>query len=211
MPATRRNPGLLAAACASAAILLASTPTPSNATCIPVRVGYMDQHRPPYWLGEGADVPDPAGAAVDLMHDAVLGAGFGCPPVWVRLPIARLRVALAHGDIDMSPMGELPVYPPEIALPRDKAGNIDLDRAMHNALIVLVRAADKLPSGTQPMQYFKGKLLGVAQGQSYAEQLALEVLHRLGAGRQLVGGAHQHDQGVVHGAVEVDIAGLVAW
>ena len=171
MPATRRHPGRLAAACAWAAILLAGTPTPSNATCIPVRVGYMDQHRPPYWLGEGAEVPDPAGAAVDLMHDAVLGAGFGCPPVWVRLPIARLRVALANGDIDMSPMGELPAYPPEIALPRDKAGNIDLDRAMHNALIVLVRAGDKLPASTQPMQHFKGKLLGVAQGQSYAPRL----------------------------------------
>ena len=60
MPATRRHPGRLAAACASAAILLAATPTPSlaTATCIPVRVGYMDQHRPPYWLGEGTDVPD---------------------------------------------------------------------------------------------------------------------------------------------------------
>ena len=173
MPAPRRHPGRLAAACAWTAILLASTPTPAaaTATCIPVRVGYMDQHRPPYWLGEGTDVPDPAGAAVDLMHDAVLGAGFGCAPVWVRLPIARLRVALANGDIDMSPMGELPSYPPEIALPRDKAGNIDLDRAMHNALIVLVRAGDKLPAGTQPMQHFKGKLLGVAQGQSYTARL----------------------------------------
>ena len=171
MPAPRRNPGRLAAACAWAAIVLAGASAPATATCIPVRVGYMDQHRPPYWLGEGTDVPDPAGAAVDLMHDAVLGAGFGCPPVWVRLPIARLRVALANGDIDMSPLGELPAYPPEIALPRDKAGNIDLDRAMHNALIVLVRAGDKLPASTQPMQYFKGKLLGVAQGQSYAARL----------------------------------------
>ena len=171
MPAPRRNPGRLAAACAWAAIVLAGASAPATATCIPVRVGYMDQHRPPYWLGEGTDVPDPAGAAVDLMHDAVLGAGFGCAPVWVRLPIARLRVALANGDIDMSPMGELPAYPPEIALPRDKAGNIDLDRAMHNALIVLVRAGDKLPAGTQPMQHFKGKLLGVAQGQSYTARL----------------------------------------
>ena len=174
VPATHRRPGRLPA-CLWAATLLATALTPTAAiattTCIPVRVGYMDQHRPPYWLGEGAEVPDPAGAAVDLMHDAVLAAGFGCPPIWVRLPIARLRVALANGDIDMSPMGELPVYPPEIALPRDKSGNIDLDRAMHNALIVLVRAGDKLPASTQPMQHFKGKLLGVAQGQSYAARL----------------------------------------
>jgi hypothetical protein len=51
----------------------------------------MDQNRPPYWLGEGDKVPDPPGAAVDLIRDAVLGAGFGCTPVWVRLPVARLR------------------------------------------------------------------------------------------------------------------------
>jgi len=173
--ATRHRFARLPAVGAWATMLLASAPTPALATpaapCIPVRVGYMDQHRPPYWLGEGTEVPDPPGGAVDLMHDAVLGAGFGCPPVWVRLPIARLRVALATGDIDMAPIGELPSYPPEIALPRDKAGNIDLDRAMHNALIVLVRASDKLPAATVPMQYFKGKLLGVAQGQSYAPRL----------------------------------------
>lgn len=172
-PHQSRRPVRLWTACAwlAATLAAACAPALSAATCIPVRVGYMDQHRPPYWLGEGTDVPDPPGAAVDLMRDAVLGAGFGCPPVWVRLPIARLRVALAAGDIDMSPIGELPSYPPEIALPRDKSGNIDLERAMHNALIVLVRASDKLPATTQPMQHFKGKLLGVAQGQSYAARL----------------------------------------
>jgi hypothetical protein len=149
---------------------LAAPPT-TGAACVPVRVGYMDQHRPPYWMGEGSVVPDPPGAAVDLMRDAVLGGGFGCAPTWVRLPIARLRVALAAGDIDMAPLGEMSPYPPEIALPRDKAGDIDNNRAMHNALFVLVRAADKLPAATQPMQYFQGKLLGVAQGQSYAARL----------------------------------------
>ncbi|HEX8403313.1 MAG TPA: transporter substrate-binding domain-containing protein [Duganella sp.] len=150
---------------------LAAAPAWSAAACIPVRVGYMDQHRPPYWMGEGAVVPDPPGAAVDLMRDAVLGAGFGCAPTWVRLPLARLRMALAAGDIDMAPIGEMAPYPPEIAVPRDKAGNVDNHRAMHNSLIVLVRAGDKLPAATQPMQYFQGKLLGVAQGQSYAARL----------------------------------------
>ena len=153
------------------AAMLAAQPAWSATVCIPVRVGYVDQHRPPYWLGEGSEVPDPPGAAVDLMHDAVLGAGFGCAPTWVRLPIARLRLALANGDIDMAPMGEMSPYPPEIALPRDKAGNIDNNRAMHNALFVLVRVSDKLPASTEPMQYFQGKLLGVAQGQVYAARL----------------------------------------
>jgi hypothetical protein len=152
-------------------MLAVAAPLAHSAGCVRVRVGYMDQHRPPYWMGDGEKVPDPPGASVDLIHDAVLGAGFGCEPTWVRLPIARLKVALAAGDIDMSPIGELAFYPAEIALPRDKAGNIDLNRALHNTLVVLVRAQDKLPANTNPMQYFKGKVLGVPQGNSYVARL----------------------------------------
>jgi ABC-type amino acid transport substrate-binding protein len=133
-------------------------------TCIALRVGYIDQHRPPFFMGEGEQVPEPPGASVDLMRDAVQAAGFGCPPTLVRLPAARLRVALANGDIDMTPLGEMTSYPASIAVPRDKNGNVDNERAMHNTLIVLVRARDKLPASTQPMEYFKGKVLGVSQG-----------------------------------------------
>lgn len=141
------------------------------APCIAVRAGYIDQHRPPYWLGDGAQVPEPPGAGVDLMRDAVIGAGFGCAPSWTRLPIARLRLALVNGDIDMAPLGEMASYPAGIALPRDKAGKIDLNRAMHNTLVVLVRAQDKLPANTAPMAYFKGKVLGASQGLSYTPRL----------------------------------------
>jgi hypothetical protein len=152
-------------------MLAVAAPLAHSAGCVHVRVGYMDQHRPPYWMGDGEKVPDPPGASVDLIHDAVLAAGFGCEPTWVRLPVARLKVALAAGDIDMSPIGELAFYPAEIALPRDKAGNIELNRALHNTLVVLVRASDKLPASTNPMQYFKGKVLGVPQGNSYVARL----------------------------------------
>ena len=152
-------------------MLAVAAPLATGADCVRVRVGYMDQHRPPYWLGEGEKVPNPPGASVDLIHDAVLGAGFGCEPTWVRLPVGRLRVALAAGDIDMSPIGEQAFYPAEIALPRDKAGNIDLNRSLHNTLLVLVRAKDKLPAGTNPMQYFKGKVLGAPQGNSFVGRL----------------------------------------
>ena len=55
----------------------------------------MDQNRPPYWLGEGEQVPEPPGAAVDLIRSAVMESGFNCPPTLVRLPVARLRVALS--------------------------------------------------------------------------------------------------------------------
>lgn len=140
--------------------------------CIPIRVGYMDQNRPPYWLGDGDKVPDPPGAAVDLIRDAVQGSGFGpCTPVWVRLPPARIKIALAAGDIDLAPLGEMSFYPAEIAIPRDKAGNIDLNRALHNQVLVLVRARDKLPANLNPAQYFKDKTLGIPMGNSYIGRL----------------------------------------
>lgn len=153
-------------------LLLATAWLPARAAdCIPLRVGYMDQNRPPYWLGEGDKVPDPPGAAVDLIHDAVLGAGFGCTPVWVRLPVGRIKLALTKGDIDLAPLGEQAFYPAEIALPRDKAGNIDLERALHNQIFVLVRASERPPANLKPLDYFRGKTLGIAQGNSYAAQL----------------------------------------
>jgi hypothetical protein len=148
----------------AALVFAGGAATAAADTCIPLRLGYLDQHRPPYFMGEGEQVPEPPGASVDLMRDAVQAAGFGCPPTLVRLPAARLRVALANGDIDMTPLGEMTSYPASIAVPRDKNGNVDNERAMHNTLIVLVRARDKLPASTQPMEYFKGKVLGVSQG-----------------------------------------------
>lgn len=154
----------------AAAMVIASAASADN--CIPIRVGYMDQNRPPYWLGDGDKVPDPPGAAVDLIRDAVQGSGFGsCMPIWVRLPAARIKIALAAGDIDLAPLGEMSFYPAEIAIPRDKAGNIDLNRALHNQVLVLVRARDKLPANINPMQYFKGKTLGIPMGNSYLPRL----------------------------------------
>lgn len=149
-----------------------TAPLPAGAAgCIPVRFGYIDQNRPPYYLGDGVTVPEPPGATVDLMRDAVAGAGFGCPPTLVRLPPARLRLALVAGDIDFTTLGEQPSYPPEIALPRNKNGEIDVNRSLGNKLMVLVRARDKVPANADPMVYFKGKKLGAAQGNSYAARL----------------------------------------
>lgn len=152
-------------------VLAADAAMAAADTCIPLRLGYLDQHRPPYFLGEGEHIPEPPGASVDLMRDAVQAAGFGCPPTLVRLPAARLRVALAKGDIDMTPLGEMAAYPASIAVPRDKNGNVDNERAMHNTLVVLVRAKDKLPAGIRPMEYFKGKVLGVSQGLTATSRL----------------------------------------
>jgi len=136
----------------------------SGGGCVAVRVGYIDQHRPPYWLGEGEVVPEPAGASVDLIRAAVQGSGFNCPPILIRLPAARLKMALEAGDIDMTPIGEQPSYSPEIALPRDRDGNVDRNRAMPNTMVVLVRAKDHVPPNSNPQDYLRGKTVGASQG-----------------------------------------------
>ncbi|WP_229258507.1 hypothetical protein [Duganella rivi] len=181
-------------------------PAYAGTSCIPVRVGYMDQNRPPYWLGDGDKVPDPPGAAVDLIRDAVLGAGFGCAPIWVRLPVARLKVALTNGDIDLAPLSEQSFYPAEIALPKDKVGNIDLERALHNKVLVLVRAKDKLPASTNPMQFFKGKMLGIPQGNGYAARLREAGLTLDEGGRDLDRNIEKLKLGRVEGVVVAAVA-----
>jgi hypothetical protein len=152
-------------------LIFAALDVAQAAGCIPLRFGYVDQHRPPYYMGEGSAVPEQPGATVDLVRDGALMSGFGCAPQLVRLPPARLRHALMNGDIDLTALGEMEVYPPEIALPLDKNGQIDVSRAQHNKLMVLVRAKDKLPAGTQPGAYFKGKVLGAVQGNAFAPKL----------------------------------------
>ncbi|WP_229255915.1 substrate-binding periplasmic protein [Duganella fentianensis] len=143
----------------------------SGGACVAVRVGYIDQHRPPYWLGEGEVVPEPPGASVDLIRAAVQGSGFNCPPILIRLPAARLKMALEAGDIDMTPIGEQPSYSHEIALPRDRDGNVDRNRALRNTLVVLVRSKDKVPANTNPADYLRGKTIGASQGSGFNPRL----------------------------------------
>ncbi|MET0264726.1 MAG: hypothetical protein ABW202_03855 [Duganella sp.] len=195
---------LLAMAIAASAAAASAAAAP--ATCIPLRVGYTDQHLPPYWLGEGKDVPNPPGAGVDFIKEAAKAAGFGCAPTWVRLPAVRLPVALASGDIDMAPLGEMNAYPPAIALPHDKSGNIDLDRAVHNMVVVLVRASDKLPAGIEPMAYFKGKVLGASQGFAYTRKLRAEGLSINDGGRDLERNLEKLKLGRLDGVVVAAVA-----
>ena len=76
----------------------------ASVVCIPLRIGYIDQHRPPYWMGEGEQVPEPPGAAVDLMRDAARAAGFGCAPTLVRLPPCLLYTSPSPRDLSTSRM-----------------------------------------------------------------------------------------------------------
>lgn len=150
--------------------LLLSSLTGAHAACAPVRIGYMDQDRPPYWLGKGADVPEPPGVAVDFLR-AAAAATIPCPVQFVRLPANRLRIALQTGAVDFLPIEERAELPPEVVLPRDRNGAPDRNRAIRTNIIVLVRAADQLPADTVTPRYFQGRVMGVPYGAPYADAL----------------------------------------
>jgi hypothetical protein len=152
-----------------AAIAIALAAGQAVAACAPVRVGYIDQHRPPYYMGAGAVVPARAGASIELIREIVASAG--CDAIFVRLPLLRMRAALIAGTIDAMPMDASEDDALLVALPKDKAGRLDRSRALRYHTVVFVRAADQLPADTDPAVYFKTHTLGVNHGASMVPQL----------------------------------------
>jgi hypothetical protein len=147
----------------------------AQSTCSPIRIAYLDQHRPPYWLGDGKQVAEPPGAGVELLREAA--AEMGCEVSFVRLPSMRILAALAAGEIDFAPVEERPAYPAGVQLPPGADGAPDRDKAVLLQVDVVVRAADT-PANTEPRRYFLHHALGVATGAAYTaalRQAGLEV------------------------------------
>lgn len=130
----------------------------AGAACSGLRLAYLDQHRPPYYLGSGSDVPEPPGASVELLRDAV--AASGCPLTLTRMPLRRLRSGLAAGAFDATPLEVLGDDVKHFAFPLDQNGKPDRLRALRLVTVVYVRAADKLPRQTNPAKYFRTHKLG---------------------------------------------------
>lgn len=152
-----------------AAALLLATAASSSLACQPLRVGYTDQNRPPYYLGSGGDLPDPPGASVELMKE-IVEAG-GCRVQLVRLPLMRIRSSLESGAIDAAPVDPSAKDNEVLAFPRDRNGRPDGTRALTIYNIVFVRSADKLPPDTDPTTWLRGRTLGVVFGAHYAADL----------------------------------------
>jgi hypothetical protein len=152
-----------------ALLLMANT---ARSACTPIRLGYVDQHRPPFFLGNGAREAHPPGATVDLMRE--MAAAAGCTIVSVRLPPLRLRNALASGEIDATLMGAAQSDAGAFALPLDKDARLDTARAVRMHTVVFVRAADKIPLDTDPGHYFLSHRLGTNNGATLAAQLRAE-------------------------------------
>ncbi|MES2016386.1 MAG: hypothetical protein V4484_07805 [Pseudomonadota bacterium] len=152
-----------------AALAISFAAGQAAATCATIRVGYIDQHRPPYYLGAGAVVPPKAGASIELMRE--IAASAGCEAVFVRLPLLRMRAALESGAIDAMPMDASDEDALRFALPKDKTGRPDRSKAARYHTIVFVRTSDKLPDDTDPAIYFKTHMLGINHGASMVPQL----------------------------------------
>ncbi len=149
-------------------ILMLASQT-SQAACGLIRFGYVDQHRPPYYMGNGPTEPKPPGATIDLLRETVNSQG--CPVQTVRLPTPRVRQSLELGSIDAAPIDASSKDMATFAFPLDKQGNIDKDKAFQLVTIVFVRASDKIAKNVQPLSYFKDKRLGAVHGAPYAELL----------------------------------------
>jgi polar amino acid transport system substrate-binding protein len=137
--------------------------------CTPLRTGYIDQHRPPYYLGNGPVAPEPPGASIELLRD--IAASVGCTIAPIRLPSLRLRSALAGGALDMIPLVAIDADIKAYAFPRDAQGQLDHDKALRSVTMVFIRASDKLPRNTDPSDYFRGRRLGLTHGAPYAAEL----------------------------------------
>lgn len=154
------------------AMALSLPALPAAGTCATMRVGYVDQDRPPYFLGNGATEGNPPGAAVDLLR--AISAAAGCPMKSVRLPPLRLRNALVSGDIDATLMNAMEGDTKEFALPVGKYGKLDEQRAVQMYTVVFVRTSDKIGPDTDPRTYFLKRRLGMNNGASLAAQLRSE-------------------------------------
>jgi hypothetical protein len=150
-------------------LLLVAGGTAAAEACQPVRIGYSDRERVPYYMGNGSEVPDKPGVLVELFREAFRSVG--CPVVLVRLPVARVRIALVSGAIDIAPADTPDQRHAGYVVATTASGVPDHKRALAITAHVFVRAADQLPPATDPMQYFKNHTLAANQGTTLAAQL----------------------------------------
>lgn len=134
-----------------------------------MRVAYPDRERLPYYIGNGAVVPEPAGAGVDVLRAAVRSVG--CTAELVRMPTARLRLALIDGSVDLAPVDLRDGEDRYSALPLTPGGANDTRRGIRVTAVVYVRAADGIATTTNPRNYFKSRTLATNHGSPLGDQL----------------------------------------
>lgn len=154
---------LLTAAC------LSLSASQALAACGAIRFAYPDQHRPPYWLGNGATVANPPGATVELVRE--FAASANCTVDFIRLPVMRLRSSVMSGAADFTTVDISADGQPGIVLPRDALGKPDTKRAATLFVAAFVRASDGYTRATDPLQMMRGQRVGILHGSSYGPLL----------------------------------------
>lgn len=133
------------------------------------RFAYPDQHRPPYWLGNGEAVATPPGASVEWVR--AFAASARCSVDFVRLPVPRLRASLVNGAADFTTVDLTADGQPGIVLPRDAGGRLDTRRAATLNVVAFVRARDGYARGTDPLRILRDQRVGIMYGSTYAPML----------------------------------------
>jgi hypothetical protein len=151
------------------ALALALLANGAMAACAPVKVGYSNQHVPPYYMENSQVEASPPGAAVDLIRELL--ALHGCPMISVRLPPLRIVQALEAGTIDMAPAAAPTPEMKATVYPLDKQGALDRERSLKMYTMVFVRAEDKLARDGDPLKLLAGKKLATNFGAPYAALL----------------------------------------
>lgn len=139
------------------------------AACGAVKVGFSNQHVPPYYMGEGGAEANPPGAAVDLIREML--TQHGCTMVSMRLPPLRIIQGLETGMIDIAPASVSTAEGSTTAYPLDKNGALDRDRALRMYTVVFVRSSDKMARDGEPTKLLAGKKLATNFGAPYAASL----------------------------------------
>jgi hypothetical protein len=138
------------------------------AACEPIRIGYVNQERPPYYLG-AETVPAKPGASAELFQR--FAASVGCDASLRRLPVNRIVPSLVAGQLDFAPLDSSSKDIPGLAFPRDKSNHLDFARAVPINIVVFVRSADHISPATEPAKYFQDRLLGVTLGATYRARI----------------------------------------
>lgn len=145
-----------------------------GADCTPVRVGYTDQSRPPWFLGAGTTVARPAGVVVDLIEKSF--DDFECGVMLKRLPPARLVTALNMAQLDFAMLPITDDLASRLVFPAGAGGQLDRQRALHMLAVVFVRARNREARQTEPLEYFQKHPLGVVKEAYLFKNPALNML-----------------------------------
>ncbi|XLZ72033.1 hypothetical protein ABT364_08740 [Massilia sp. SR12] len=94
----------------------------------------------------------------------------GCTAKLIRLPNARLKVALVDGSVDMAPVDLRDGEQPYSALPMHH-GAPDTRRGIRVLAVVYVRVNDAIPPDTDPREHLKRRKLASIQGTPLSDQL----------------------------------------